>query len=275
VRLRSIVAIATGQTPSEDVLASSADAILVTVADASNDLAEARQRAAESISAITSAGKLALVRVNHPRTQLLRDDLDMLVSPGLAGVLVSHTTNPQDVRDTTVLLREIELRHDSEPGTVALFPVIDTARGLLRCADIIEAAPRVGGVLFDGEAYARDVSGRAEENGPRLAYARGKIVASARAFDKLPLVCSSGLEMRFLAQHGFAGLVIEDARVAQIANQVFTPGLSARKRAERHRDAYVAARAEGAWVARVGAEVADSHSARKAAQTLNVSEPSE
>lgn len=275
MRLRSIVAIATGQAPSETVLESAADAVLVTVADATTDITDARTGAVNAVGAITSAGKTALVRVNHPRTQLLRDDLDALVRPGLAGVLLSHTTNPQDVRDAVVLLREIELRHDIEPGEIALYPVIDTARGLLRCADIIEAAPRVGGVLFDSEAYARDVGGRAEENGARFAYARGKIVAEARAFDKLPLICSSGLEMRFLAQHGFAGVVVEDPRVAPIANRVFTPGQTAHKRAERHRDAYAAARSEGAWVARIGAEVADSHSARKAAQTLNVSEPAE
>jgi citrate lyase subunit beta / citryl-CoA lyase len=275
VRLRSIVAIATGEAPSEAVLESAADAVVVTVADATTDVGEARNKAREAVTAVNAAGKLALVRVNHPRTQLLRDDLDALVQPGLAGVMLSHTTNPQDVRDAVVLLREIELRHDIEPGAVALFPVIDTARGLLRCADIVEAAPRVGGLLLDSEAYARDVSGRAEENGPRFAYARGKVVATARAFDKLPLICSSGLEMRFLAQHGFAGVVVQDPRVTPVANQLFTPGQTARKRAERHRDAYAAARSEGAWVARVGAEIADSHSARKAAQALNVSEPAE
>jgi citrate lyase subunit beta / citryl-CoA lyase len=269
VRLRSILALAPGQQPSDELLASEADAILLTVADASVPIEESRKAAMESARRIVAAGKTVLVRVNHPRTQLLREDLEGLVSNALAGVVLSHCVNPQDARDAAVMLREIELQRGIEPGEVRVFPVIDTARGLLRAAEIVDAAPRVAGLLFDGDAYARDVGGRSEENGPRMAYARGAVVAAANGFDRVPLVVSSGLEMRFLAQHGFAGAVVPaEPRLAAAANAVFTPSASAIKRAERHRDAFQAARAEGAWVARVGNEIADAHSARKAARLL-------
>ncbi len=272
MRIRSILTVAAGASPDEAALTSEADALLFNVADASVPAHDARRAAREGIEQAAGHSKVAFVRVNHPRTHMLRDDLDALVSPVLAGVFVTHTVNPQDIRDTAVILREVELRNEIEPGSVGVFPVVDTARGLLRAAELVDAAPRVRGLLLDADTYARDVGARPEENGPRLAYARGKAVAVARAYDRLPLVVSSGLEMRFLAQHGFAGAVIDHPRYAPSANTVFTPGMGAKKRAEQHRDAYEAARAEGAWIARVGSEIADAHSARKAAQTLGVSD---
>lgn len=266
MRLRSILRVPAGVSPGEAVLASPADAVLVSVADADVPLEIAREAARQAIGAIAGAGKVALALVNHPRTQLLRDDLAALAGPQLAGIFLNQSSNPQDVRDAAVILRELELKNGMEPGHTAVFPVIATARGILRAADIVEAAPRVAGLLLDAEAYARDVGGRAEEHGPRLAFARGSAVAAARAFDRLPLVTSSGLELRFLAQHGFAGALFDEDRYAMTANQVFTPGPGARRRAERLRDAYEAARSEGAWVGRAGSEVADAHSARKALQ---------
>lgn len=273
MRLRSVVAAPAGAEISSELLESNADAVLVTLADASVAVETARSEAAKAITRIAEAGKAALVQVNHPRTRLLPDDLASIVTPGLAGIFIAHCDKPQDVRDAAVILRELELRKEIEPGTITVFGVIDTARGLLKAAEIVDAAPRASGLVFDGEAYARDTGARPEENGPRFAYARGAIVAAARAFDKVPLVISSGLEMRFLAQHGFAGVVIDDARLAGTANAAFTPSLSARRRAEHQREAYAKARAEGAWVSRIGTEIADAHSARKAEQTLELTDP--
>ncbi|MDZ7729257.1 MAG: aldolase/citrate lyase family protein [Dehalococcoidia bacterium] len=201
--------------------------------------------------------------------------LEQLVSPALAGVFLPHAVTPQDARDVAVMLRELELQRDMEPGHVRVFPVIDTARGLLRCEDIADAAPRVGGLVFDDDGYARDVQGRPEESGPRMAYARGRVVAAARAFDRLPLAISHGLETRFLAQHGFAGTVIDEARLSETANAAFIPSHSTLARARRHQDAYTAARAEGAWVARTEDEIADAHSSRKASQAIEAAGESE
>lgn len=272
MRLRSIVAVPSGESPSAEFLESSADALLFVLSDARISIDHARDSAVAGIRLAREAGKAVLVQINHARTGLLDADLEAVVPSTPGGVLLTGAWNPQDVRDAAVALRRVELQFQLEPGCVALFPVIDTARGLLRTVEIVEAAPRVAGLVFDGDAYALDVGGRPEENGPRLAYARGSVVAACRGNDRQPLVVSSGLELRFLAQHGFAGAIINEARYIPPANQVFTPGVSAVKRAQRHLDAYQAARAEGALVARVETEVADAHSARKAQQTLEATD---
>ncbi|MGE5596415.1 MAG: aldolase/citrate lyase family protein [Hyphomicrobiales bacterium] len=266
MRLRSILIIPAGG-ELDEALASEADAIAVTLADAGHRVEDLRQGAAFALPRIRERGKKALVVVNHPRTQLLRSDLEAVVSTNLDAVLMPHTVEPQDVRDLAVGLREFEYDRDIEPGTVRAFPVIDTARGLLRAPEIAQAVPRIAGLVFGSRGYAEDVGARHEEAGARLSYARGAVVAAARAFDGLPLLESEGLELTQAAQQGFAGVLLTNPRYAQQANAVFTPSAAQRDRARARLEAYEH-RGEGAWVARYGEGVVDAQSARKARQLL-------
>ena len=268
MRLRSIITIGAGGAGLEAALASEADALAFTVADAGSGAALLRQAARDGITRARAAGKAALVFVNHPRTHLLRDDLDALVVEGLNGVFLPHTVEPQDVRDLAVALREFEHTRGIEPGTVAAYPVVDTARGLLRAREVAQAAPRVAGLLFDGEGYATDIGARNEEHGPRLAAARGEVVAAARAHEGFPLVAASSLETTQLAHWGFAGILLPDASGALAANAAFNPSAAAIGRAQETIASYEAARAEGAWVGRAGGRVVDAHTARGAHRTL-------
>ena len=252
----------------EAALESPADGVVFELADERLDAPAARLWVREAAASARVAGKLVAVRVNHPRTRLLRDDLEAIISTDLDAVLLPHTTEPQDVRDAAVLLREFEHGRAIEPGAVALFPVIDTARGLLRAAEIAAAAPRVRGLVFDGHHYALDIGARNEEWGPRLAYARGSLVAAARAADGLPLVLGEGTECRPLAHYGFAGIVLTSLAGAATAVAAFAPTERALERAREEVDAYEAARAEGAWVARLHGAVVDGHAARKARQVV-------
>lgn len=268
MRLRSVIAIGTAGEGLSETLASTADALLLTLATDARPVQSLRNTAIEALHRVNDAEKQGLVLVNNPRTKLLRDDLAAVVSHNVDGVFLPHVTDPQEVRDTAVLLREFELARGIEPGAIALFPLIDTARGLLRANEIIGAAPRVGGLVFAQPAYARDTGARGEERGERLSYARGKVVAVARAHDRLPLVVSDGLELQNLAQYGFAGAVLAESRFAANANNMFAPSDAALERATRHLEVYDEARTKGEAVARHGEDLVDAHSARRAHQTL-------
>lgn len=264
MKVRSVVAVGTAGEGLGEALNSAADAVLLRLATDARPAGSLRNTAIEALHAINESGKHGIVAVNHPRTGLLRDDLDAIVSANLHAVLLPHATEPQDVRDTAVLLREFELSREIEPGTILVFPVIAGARGLLRAAAITEAAPRVGGLVFDSPAYAQDIGARAEEKGPRLAYARGAVVAASRAFEKQPLVVADGLELTHLAQYGFAGAVLPGSRYAALANSAFTPAAQTVDRARLQLSRYDAARSEGAFVARLGDELVDAAAARRA-----------
>lgn len=266
--LRSVVTIGDAGAGLEEALASATDAVLLTLATDARPVGALRNTTIEALQRTFEAGKQGLVMVNHPRTQLLRDDLDAIVGSSLAGVLLPHAVEPQDIRDVAVLLREFELNRGMEPGAVTVFPMIDTALGLLRAAAIADASPRVGGLVFAATKYAHDIGGRAEEKGPRLAYARGAVVAASRAFDQEPLIMAEPIDLVHLAQYGFAGVVLPDSQGVGAANAAFTAIAAARERAAAHMAAYDAARGEGALVARVGDELVDAHSAAKAKRVV-------
>jgi citrate lyase subunit beta/citryl-CoA lyase len=267
MRLRSLLRATPGDSLAA-ALESDADAVLLALTDETRPIDELRAAVAEAVEATAQAGKTPLVAVNHPRTQLTRGDLEAITGPRLAGVLLPHCTEPQDVRDTAVLLREFEHTRDIEPGQVTLFPVIDTARGLLRAAESLTAAPRTAGLVLASEPFARDVGARLEESGPRLAYARGSVVAAAAAHEGVALIDGSTLELRDMANYGFAGAVLDDARLVPVANDVFEPTASAIKRARADLEAYES-RPEGSWVARRDGRVVDAPRARQAKRTLD------
>ena len=268
MRLRSIVSIGVSGAGLDDALGSQADAVLLTLADASRPIDVLRREVTAALGRTATHEASALVAVNHPRTRLLRDDLDAILSPLVKGVFLPHAVEPQDVRDLAVLLREFELQRDIEPGDVAIFPVIDTARGLLKAAEIASAAPRVGGLVLHSARYARDIGARDEQKGDRLAFARGQVVAVSRALGQSPLAVSDGLELVHLAQYGFAGAILPNDRMAPAANTAFAPAATTLDHARAAVTAYDDARAEGAWVARVGDQVIDAAAARKARHIL-------
>ena len=267
MRMRSIVVATAGGDELGTLLETEADAVLITMIDPEQSAASQRERAREAIARVGHAGKVALVAVNHPRTRLLREDLETVVMDELAAVALPHATEPQDVRDLAVSLREFELARGIEPGASGAIPLISSAAGLLRAADIAACSPRVVALAFDTPGYAWDTGARDEEDGPRLAFARGAIVAAARAVDALPLVLTGGYEVQQLSHYGFAGAVLLEPRVVPAANQAFTPSDRLVAAARSIRAAY-AGRNEGEWVARVGQRMVDVHADKKAAQVL-------
>jgi len=268
MRLRSIVAIPASLGGIDEALASACDALLFTVADASEPVTDQRTKVAAAIARTGEAGKAALAVVNHPRSRLLRDDIDALLAPALKGVLLPHAVEPQDVRDAAVLLREFELKRSIEPGATALYPIIDTARGMLKAESIAAAAPRVGGLVFHTRRYAHDIGGRDEQRGERLAYGRGKVVAVSRAFGHAPMVYTDGLELTYLAETGFASAILPEPRYVVNANTLFAPSPAAKEFAGRALATYEAAKAESSYVARIGETVIDGPAAHKARHIL-------
>ncbi len=268
MRLRSIVLVPADGDGLEAALASEADALAVTVADSYDESEDLRSRAAEALRRAKEAGKRAFAVVNHPRTRLLRDDIEALAGPELGGVILPHAVEPQDIRDLAVVLREFELKRGVEPGNTAVLAVIDTARGVLRAAEIAGAAPRLAGLVFDSTAYAHDVGAREEEHGDRLAYARGAVIAAARAADALPIVRANAFELQLLGHYGFAGALVDRVTAAAVANAAFQPTEWEVNRARAVIAAYAAVKGEGGWAARLGSEVIEADTARRARQLL-------
>ena len=145
--------------------------------------AHARDLVSAAVTSLAAEGRRVHVRVNCIESELTRDDLAAVVQPGLAGVLLAKAQAAQDVRSIDVLLREQELAHEVQPGTVELVVAIESARALLRCEEISHASTRLVALMLGGEDFAFDLGVARSRDGAELAYARAHIATCARAAD--------------------------------------------------------------------------------------------
>ncbi|HLB23338.1 MAG TPA: CoA ester lyase [Dehalococcoidia bacterium] len=238
---------------------SGADIIVADLEDAvpAGEKREARRMVRALVAGAGESGARVFVRVNNVHTGLARGDLMEVVRAGLAGVVHPKTDHAQDLRDLDVLLREAELRNKVRPGDVAVVPLIETPRAILRCEEIARATDRVAALSLGGEDYTAELGvARSDE---ALAYARGVIVTVAAATG-VPAIDTPypaidderGLlrETRLASAMGFRGkYVIHPGQVGSV-NAVFSPTVEdvaaarriveAARRAEKQRKGSVA-----------------------------------
>ncbi|MCF7550632.1 CoA ester lyase [Pseudonocardia sp. WMMC193] len=138
------------------------------------DKAEGRRRATAYLEA---ARWPVLVRVNHPSTGLVEQDLDAIVRPGLHAVRLPKTEHPDEVRHVARLIEELRVERGLV-RTIGLQVMVETARGVESIAALARATHTVWGVgLGEGDLSA-DLGTRADEG---LALSRSSVVLAARS----------------------------------------------------------------------------------------------
>lgn len=212
----------------EKALASPADAVILDLEDA---VAAARKDDARAavVALLGGAGpgKPVQVRINAVGTQHGRRDAE-----AVAGLPVSAVRVPKV--ESAAQVRELEGWLDAAaPGAAGtgLWLLVESALGLERAFEIATASPRVK-ALGLGEADLR-ASLRVGPGDAGLAYARGRIVAAARAAglaspmqsvyaevrdaEGLKRSCAEGRALGFLGRN-----CIHPSQV-EIVNEAFTP----------------------------------------------------
>ena len=232
-----------------------ADVLIIDLEDAvpQGEKKAARKLVRSWVPRLAAEGQTVFVRVNGIDTGATRQDLMAVVRKGLAGVVLPKAQQAQDLRDLDVLLREAELAAKVRPGDVRTLPIIESARGLLRCEEIALASDRVAALAVGGEDYATELG--VPRTTAALQHIRYAVVQVAVACGLLPIDTpftdtkdAAGLakETRAVKAIGFKGkLLIHPGQVAAV-NRIFAP--SAAEIAEARR--IVAAAEQGAATGR-------------------------
>ncbi len=125
----------------------------------------------------------SLVRVNS-EPEYLKDDLEAVVSKHIYGIALPMADSVEAVRNADDVIGRLERERELEPDSVKLIPLIETARGVLKCFEVATAAKRVESVAFgsaeDGDLQ-RDLKCAWSVQGTELLYARSKVLLEARA----------------------------------------------------------------------------------------------
>lgn len=211
-----------------------ADVIVVDLEDA---VPAAEKRAARALTRswlqrLADAGQTVFVRVNGVQTGLTRADVQAVVRPGLAGVVLPKAGQAQDLRDLDVLLREAELARRIRPGNVRTLPIIESACGLLRCEEIARASDRLVGLSVGGEDYTAELGVPGDARTTALAHLRYTVVQVAVAYSLVPIDTpfadtrdADGLaaEARLARAMGFRGKYVIHPGQVEAVNAAFTP----------------------------------------------------
>jgi len=99
-------------------------------------------------AAASTTRPLIYVRVNAATTGLLMDDLDAVVRPGLAAVLLSKAENVEDVQQTAAAIDRHESQRSIKRGSAEIILQIENAFGVYNCFNLIKASPRVAATCF-------------------------------------------------------------------------------------------------------------------------------
>lgn len=182
---------------------------------------------------------LRLVRVNGWGTGHLLADLDAVVGPGLDGICLPKVDGAADVGALARVLDELEAARGLPPGRLEIFPVAETARGMLDVTAICSASPRVrriSGVSHSvpGGDFYRALGARWDPSGVEALHTGAMTVLAGRAAGLGNILCgpSSAVDdvahLRAVLERGRTlgadgALCIHPSHVA-VAHEVFTPG---------------------------------------------------
>lgn len=192
----------------------------------------ARGLTAAALQSLPEGPYAAFVRVNGPMTGLMEADLEAVVRPGLEGVVISKADSAEMIRDVDNRLTRLERENGVTPDSIAIVPLVETARAVTKCFEICEASPRVTAAIFGAEDYATDMGIVRTEGGGEILWARTKVAVDCHAAGVLPIdtpdpdyTNEEHLEREMAAARalGYRGkLVIHPTQIA-IANRVFMP----------------------------------------------------
>ena len=214
-------------------LGSGADAVIVDLEDAvpADRKAEARDVLARFLKESAEPPRPPLfVRVNAPGTSWLEEDVEAVVLPGLAGIVLPKAEDPGEVRALDASSFSLAEKRKCEPP--GLIPVVESALGLVRAFDIASASSRSLALALGGEDFARDLGAVRTPGGEELSLARMQVVVAARAAGVLPLDTvythfrdEAGLarDAEWARRVGFAGKLLIHPRQVETVNRAFSP----------------------------------------------------
>jgi citrate lyase subunit beta/citryl-CoA lyase len=223
------------------------------------------------------------VRINAVGHERSRDDLAIVVRPGLEGLVVPKVETSEQVKSVSQTLDQRELELGLTQGTVRILAALESPKGLFNAYAIATASPRVIGLLFGAEDFSRELSLplRREGEARDLIYARSALVTAAacahvQAVDGVwpDLQDPEGLKVFALQSRrlGFSGISIIHPAQVEIANAAFTPAADEVDYAQRVLKAFDEARARGEGAVAFGGQLLDLPIVDRARQTLELAE---
>lgn len=237
-----------------------ADAVILDLEDAVAPARKAEARTLVRTFLQTQRGQAIewLIRLNGLGTPDFEADLEASVRAGPDALVIPKVDSPEVLQLVDAHLTEAEHASALPAGSLKLFALVESARGILNAQAIAAATPRLLGLMLGHVDLSTDLGLRAGRAGEGIVYhARCQLVLAAKAagVDAVDTVYLNiqdheGLraEAAQAAALAFTGkLAIHPAQVP-IVHDAFTPSAERIRRAEQILETWRQAEAEGRGV---------------------------
>jgi citrate lyase subunit beta/citryl-CoA lyase len=262
-------------------LASPADALILDLEDAV--AISEKPRARQMVRALletASPERQIFVRVNDVSTGMTAEDLRAVCAGGLAGVILPKGESAEMVRVVTALIDAFEREAGLPEGQIRLASIIETARGVLKVAEIAEAGGRLETLMFGAGDFTNDIGIPTANVGPHLIHGKIQTVLACRSAGLRPPVDTvyfdvtdpAGFEAdcREAKALGFQGKAVIHPSQIETANTVFAPSAAEIAAAQRVFDAFQEAERQGVGAIRVDGKLVDYAMVKNAEKALAV-----
>jgi citrate lyase subunit beta/citryl-CoA lyase len=231
------------------------DAVILDLEDSVPPAEKARARTMVEAAAprVAARGADVVVRINRPLELAVRD-IEAVVSPAIAALIVPKVDSASHVRLLAELLDTVEAGKGITPGHTRLMVLVETPSAFARVEEIAAAHPRLVAMGLGSEDFALEIGGEAATD--VLAYPKQRTAIAAIAAGILPMgIVGSVAEIedmdayraavRLARRFGFKGASCIHPKHVAILNEAFSPTRAEVDWAERTITAYRAAVAEG------------------------------
>ena len=217
---------------------------------------DAKVTAREQVVAAVKAGgygkRELFIRVNGMNTPWGYDDLAAAAHAGADAVLLPKVDSAETVRQAEAVLDAV-----GAPKDLAIWCMMETARGMLHAEEIADASPRLGGLVMGTSDLAKDLHCAHTAMRMPMSTSLGLCLLAARAAkiaivdgvyldlqddDGFKASCVQGLEL------GFDGKTLIHPKTVAVANDVFAPSAEEVEQSQKIMAAFEAATAEGKGV---------------------------
>ena len=258
-----------------------ADAIVLDLEDSvpQAEKPAARKMIKDLIPIAGRGGSDVFVRVNHT-ADLLTDDIEAAVWPGVAGLVIPKTETAAEVQAIEEQIARLEQARGIAVGQIKLSLLIESCQGYLNLREIAAASERVDTLTLGNEDFLWEAGIKeTPATQPALLVPRMQLVLTARAYGKAPLGLIGSLAnysdaAAFFAsavlayQHGFTGASCIHPDNVEALNRAFSPAAAELENAAQVITAFEAALAAGRASTKLAGKMIDYVHYEKAKQVI-------
>ncbi|MDQ2763440.1 MAG: CoA ester lyase [Pseudomonadota bacterium] len=259
--------------------ATNADVVIMDLEDACPEAEKEAAREIVAHAASEHGGARCFVRMNAARTRFALGDLESVVVPGLAGIVIPKAERVSDLQAIDWALEQLEQRRGLAAGAIEIVPLVETALGVCELSSIARCGlPRIRQLTFGAGDLTTDLGIRWTRDEGELATVRASIVTASRAGGLEPpidtvwpgIADTQGLTLSLnrTREAGFAGKLIIHPSQIDPTNSTLAPTPEEVAFAHRVLEAAVASEAAGQGAFQLDGRLMDNVSVVRARRTI-------